>query len=124
MSAEHDHDHDHDHEVAGDDVELRDEDVVEIVEDDGPAGEPMDDDDDLAGYDGEIVIGGPGPDDEDMEEVEQIEIEDNSWGGSCECDRTDSLHERAFADKQHQPRTSLDSPSLLFTCTRRSPTPL
>lgn len=72
-----------------DDIQFNDEDVVEIVEDDGPGGEPMDDDDDpFGGYDGEIVIGGPGPGEEDMEGMEEVdEIEDNSWGASCELER-------------------------------------
>lgn len=77
------HDHEATMEAREEDVQLDEDDVVEIVEDDGPAGEPMDDDDDeFGGYDGEIVIGGPGPEDEDMEEVDQIE--DNSMGASCE----------------------------------------
>jgi len=120
------------------DVQLNEDDVVEIVEDDGPGGEPMDDDDEFGGYDGEIVIGGPGPDDEDMEGMEDVDqIEDNSWGASCEF-RVDSLRACMFCDaavfvREHdmescwltwQLCTSPDSPSSLSTCIPRSPTPL
>lgn len=75
-----------------DDVQLAEEDVVEVVEDDGPAGEPMSDDD-FDGYDGEIVIGAPAPGEEEEymrsiekgEDMEGVEtMEDNSWSASGE----------------------------------------
>lgn len=83
-----------------DDLQINDEDIVEVHEDEGDAGEPMsdDDEDDVQGgfvpddgegpYDGEIVIGGPGPgeEDEDMEmdgdEQGEPAGTDNSWGVS------------------------------------------
>lgn len=57
---------------------LDEDDIIEVHEDEGD--EPMDDDDeDNTGYDGEIIIGGPGPgEEEDMETLR----EDNSWGVS------------------------------------------
>ncbi|WVO20315.1 uncharacterized protein IAS62_001609 [Cryptococcus decagattii] len=65
------------------DPQLQEDDVVEIVEDDGEI--PMDeDDDDNAKYDAEIIIGGPGPGEEDFmmdeEEDEGEQRADNSWG--------------------------------------------
>jgi hypothetical protein len=76
----------------GEDVQLTEDDVVEVVEDDGPAGEPMSDDD-FDGYDGEIVIGAPAPGEEEEymrsiekgEDMEGVEtMEDNSWSASGE----------------------------------------
>ncbi|WWD20585.1 hypothetical protein CI109_105061 [Kwoniella shandongensis] len=91
MSASHNHHEDedeHEHEHEQPDVELEDEDIVEVVEDEGD--EPMDDDSDNEQYDGEIIIGGPGPGEEEMYEEmmrEQQEgaeqREDNSWGSSA-----------------------------------------
>lgn len=65
------------------DPQLQEDDVVEIVEDDGEI--PMDeDDDDNDKYDAEIIIGGPGPGEEDFmmdeEEDEGEQRADNSWG--------------------------------------------
>ncbi|OWZ73986.1 hypothetical protein AYX14_00473 [Cryptococcus neoformans] len=64
------------------DAQLQEDDVVEIVEDDGDI--PMDeDDDDNDKYDAEIIIGGPGPGEEDLmmnEEDEGEQRADNSWG--------------------------------------------
>lgn len=85
------HAQEHELEHEDDDVQIGADDIVEVVEDDGPGGEPMEDDDDeFGGYDGEIVIGGPGPDD-DMEGMEEMEgmdgmeqTEDNSLAASCE----------------------------------------
>ncbi|KAK8850403.1 hypothetical protein IAR55_004321 [Kwoniella newhampshirensis] len=84
MSAPHDH---HEEEDEHPDVELEDEDIVEVVEDEGD--EPMDDDSDNEQYDGEIIIGGPGPGEEEMmeemmrEQQEGEQREDNSWGASA-----------------------------------------
>jgi hypothetical protein len=105
MSAQ----HSNHQEEEDDDLQLRDEDIVEVHEDEGEGGEPMsDDEDDVQGgfvpddgegpYDGEIVIGGPGPgeDDEYMEMDGEGEGEgeearpDNSWGASGEY--SDRLH--------------------------------
>ncbi|OCF43651.1 ribosome assembly protein SQT1 [Kwoniella heveanensis CBS 569] len=72
------------HEQDHDESQVGEEDVVEVVEDEGEGFEPMDDEDDNTQYDGEIIIGGPGPGEEDMvmdEEGEQRE--DNSWGASA-----------------------------------------
>ncbi|WWC72451.1 uncharacterized protein I206_106413 [Kwoniella pini CBS 10737] len=78
MSSEQHHE-EQDHEQ--DDAQLGEEDIVEVVEDEGD--EPMDDDDDNEQYDGEIVIGGPGPGEEDMVMTEDGEMrEDNSWTAS------------------------------------------
>ncbi|WVQ95588.1 hypothetical protein IAU59_002685 [Kwoniella sp. CBS 9459] len=69
---------DHDESLVGE------EDVIEVVEDEGEGFEPMDDEDDNAQYDGEIIIGGPGPGEEDMLMDEEAEHrEDNSWGASA-----------------------------------------
>jgi hypothetical protein len=75
QDPEHEHEHDHDED---EDAELNDEDVVEVIEDEGD--EPMDDDDDNDKYDGEIVIGAPMPGEE--EEMEQM-MEDNTLGATC-----------------------------------------
>lgn len=65
------------------DAHLSEEDIVEVHEDSGD--EPMEDDDDNAGYDGESVIGGPGSGEEGMEgQEEEGKVEDNSWGVSGE----------------------------------------
>jgi ribosome assembly protein SQT1 len=68
--------------------QLEEEDIIEVVEDEGEGYEPMDDDDDdNAKYDGEIVIGAPMPGEEgyeDEEMGERVEREDNSWGVSGE----------------------------------------
>ncbi len=77
---------DHDQDEL-DDAHLSEEDIVEVHDDSGD--EPMDDDDDHAGYAGEIIIGCPGPGEEDMEaEQENGRVQDNSWGVSGEliCD--------------------------------------
>lgn len=69
------------------DAQLQEDDVVEIVEDDGDI--PMDeDDDDNDKYDAEIIIGGPGPGEEDLmmnEEDEGEQRADNSWGVNGKC---------------------------------------
>lgn len=70
------------------DPQLQEDDVVEIVEDDGDI--PMDeDDDDNDKYDAEIIIGGPGPGEEDLmmneEEGEGEQRADNSWGVNGKC---------------------------------------
>lgn len=73
----------HEHEGNEDDHELAEEDIVEVHELDDDD-EPMDDDDDNAQYDGEIIIGGPGPgEEEEMMEAEEQRPEDNSWGSTC-----------------------------------------
>lgn len=78
-NEEHDHEHGHQHEQEQENEEfLGEEDVIEVHEDDGD--EPMDDDDDNAQYDGEIVIGAPMPGEEEEMELMQ---EDNSLGASC-----------------------------------------
>jgi hypothetical protein len=65
------------------DHELNDEDIVEVIEDEGD--EPMDDedDDDNEKYDGEIVIGAPMPgEEEELANMEQM-MEDNTLGSTC-----------------------------------------
>lgn len=92
MSASRSNDH---HEEQDDDPQIQGDDIVEVLEDDGQDGEPMDEDDDVHGefvpddgegpYDGEIVIGGPGPGEEDMDMEGEGEGEgrpDNSWSVS------------------------------------------
>jgi ribosome assembly protein SQT1 len=75
------HEEAHESDTEQDDSELNPEDVIEVVEDDGD--EPMDDDDeDNENYDGEIIIGGPGPGEEDEYMDEEVHGEDNSWGAS------------------------------------------
>ncbi|WRT70543.1 uncharacterized protein IL334_007541 [Kwoniella shivajii] len=77
-SQQHHEEDDHDH----DDPNLDEEDIVEVVEDEGD--EPMDDEDDNEQYDGEIIIGGPGPGEDDMVMDDEGEMrEDNSWGASA-----------------------------------------
>ncbi|WVQ85788.1 hypothetical protein IAT38_007955 [Cryptococcus sp. DSM 104549] len=98
MSHTHEHDHEHD------DPQLNDEDIVEVLEDDGDA--PMDEDDDgedslqlvpddgTGEYDGEIVIGGPMPGEEDemMEDGEEGEKrDDNSWAATALHDQQQSI---------------------------------
>lgn len=81
MSA--DHPEHGDHEEQPEDENVLDEDIVEIVEDDGD--EPMDGEDDDREYDGEIIIGGPPPGEEgEYMGEEEVHREDNSWGSSCE----------------------------------------
>jgi ribosome assembly protein SQT1 len=66
------------------DHELNDEDIVEVIEDEGD--EPMDDedDDDNEKYDGEIVIGAPMPgEEEELANMEQM-MEDNTLGSTCQ----------------------------------------
>jgi ribosome assembly protein SQT1 len=70
------------------DHELNDEDIVEVIDDEGD--EPMDDydddddDDDNERYDGEIVIGAPMPgEEEELANMEQM-MEDNTLGATCE----------------------------------------
>jgi hypothetical protein len=66
------------------DHELNDEDIVEVIEDEGD--EPMDDDDDDDNekYDGEIVIGAPMPgEEEELANMEQM-MEDNTLGSTCQ----------------------------------------
>ena len=67
------------------DHELNDEDIVEVIDDEGD--EPMDDDDDDDDndkYDGEIVIGAPMPgEEEELANMEQM-MEDNTLGATCE----------------------------------------
>jgi len=67
------------------DHELNDEDIVEVIDDEGD--EPMDDeddDDDNENYDGEIVIGAPMPgEEEELANMEQM-MEDNTLGATCE----------------------------------------
>lgn len=74
------------------DHELNDEDIVEVIEDEGDEpmddedDEPMDeeDDDDNKEYDGEIVIGAPMPgEEEELANMEQM-MEDNTLGSTCE----------------------------------------
>ncbi|TYJ51323.1 hypothetical protein B9479_008109 [Cryptococcus floricola] len=79
MSAQEDH--------QEQDQQINDEDIVEVVEDDGDdIGMDSDSDGDNDKYDGEIIIGGPGPGEEDemmMEEEEgegEQQREDNSVG--------------------------------------------
>lgn len=66
------------------DHELNDEDIVEVIDDEGD--EPMDDeddDDDNENYDGEIVIGAPMPgEEEELANMEQM-MEDNTLGATC-----------------------------------------
>ena len=73
------------------DHELNDEDIVEVIEDEGDEpmddedDEPMDeeDDDDNEKYDGEIVIGAPMPgEEEELANMEQM-MEDNTLGSTC-----------------------------------------
>ncbi|WWC92134.1 uncharacterized protein L201_007088 [Kwoniella dendrophila CBS 6074] len=78
--------HEEDHENDQDDVQLGDEDIVEVVEDsdDERMGDGDESDGDNDKYDGEIIIGGPGPGEEDMEMDGEGEMrEDNSWGASA-----------------------------------------
>jgi ribosome assembly protein SQT1 len=71
------------------DHELNDEDIVEVIDDEGD--EPMDDyddddddDEDNEKYDGEIVIGAPMPgEEEELANMEQM-MEDNTLGATCE----------------------------------------
>ncbi|OCF78470.1 ribosome assembly protein SQT1 [Kwoniella mangroviensis CBS 8886] len=82
MSSQQHHGEDHEHEQEHDEGQFGEEDIVEVVEDEGD--EPMDDDDDNEQYDGEIIIGGPGPGEEDMVMDEEGEMrEDNSWGANA-----------------------------------------
>ncbi|WVR08463.1 hypothetical protein IAU60_005518 [Kwoniella sp. DSM 27419] len=104
MSGAQDHQHEHEHEHGEhDESQLDQEDIVEVLEDEGD--EPMDDDmevtaiddddeDDDRQYDAEIVIGGPGPGEEDEmmgEEGEGEQREDNSWGASALHDQQQSI---------------------------------
>ncbi|ORY35834.1 WD40-repeat-containing domain protein [Naematelia encephala] len=68
------------HEHEEEDPVLQDEDIVEVYNEEDDDNVPMDeDDDDNAQYDGEIIIGGPGPgEEEEMMDMERHE--DNSWG--------------------------------------------
>jgi hypothetical protein len=81
--------HEHEHEPHDDEDHLEEEDIIEVVEDEGD--EPMDDDDDDNDkYDGEIIIGAPMPGEEEemMRDMEnQVGQEDNSWGASGESAR-------------------------------------
>lgn len=69
---------------AEDDVRIADEEIAQVVEDDG--GEPMDDDDDddmdMGGEGGEGEGQGEG-EDEMMDAADKFE--DNSIGASCKC---------------------------------------
>ena len=73
-------------EDLGADDRLMEEDVIEVHEDSGD--ERMDDEeDDNTGFDGEFIIGGPGPGEEDAEMFtgdENAAMQDNSWGVSGE----------------------------------------
>jgi len=83
------HSHEHDSDPEEQDHELNEEDVVEVIDDEGD--EPMDDDDDDDNekYDGEIVIGAPMPgEEEELEQMEQM-MEDNTLGATC----TSSVHQ-------------------------------
>lgn len=114
-------------------LQLKDEDIVEVHEDEGEAGEPMSDDDDedeVQGgivpddgegpYDGEIVIGGPGPGeeyDEDMDmegEGGEAARPDNSWGVSCKSIATIRLCRSITSDDAalHAPQQSIFTISL------------
>ena len=81
MSHPTDRDHEEDIEADG---HLSEEDIVEVHDDSGD--EPMEDDDDNAAYDGEIIIGGAGPGEDDTEMMgeEGNGVQDNSWGAQGE----------------------------------------
>ena len=75
-----DPDHEEDLDANG---HLFEEDVVEVHDDSGD--EPMMDEDDDAAYDGEIVIGGPSPGEEEMDHQGELGgVQDNSWEMSGE----------------------------------------
>lgn len=86
--------HEHEHEPHDDEDHLEEEDIIEVVEDEGD--EPMDDDDDDNDkYDGEIIIGAPMPGEEEemMRDMEnQVVQEDNSWGASGESAQRRFVH--------------------------------
>lgn len=92
MSAEHP-EHGDQPEQPEDNADFGDEDIVEVVEDDGD--EPMDDEDDNREYDGEIIIGGPPPGEEgEYGMEEEVHREDNSWGSTCACRLSSLSYER------------------------------
>jgi ribosome assembly protein SQT1 len=77
------HPNEDDHqEEEEDESQLQEEDIVEVYEDDDDHPMDEDDDEDNSKYDGEIIIGGPGPgEDDDM--GDEIQMEDNSWASTC-----------------------------------------